>query len=57
MTADQTDEIIQLVRVAYHTAFPGIPEKDRIKLDISPVTRLKELPVVGESQKKKCQKS
>jgi len=48
MTADQTDEIIQLVRVAYHTAFPGIPEKDRIKLDIAPSSRLQELPVVEQ---------
>lgn len=48
MTTDLTDEIIRLVRVAYHTAFPGIPEKDRIKLDISPTSRLSELPVVEQ---------
>jgi len=42
ITSELTDEIIHHIRVAYENAFPGIPEKDRFKLDIQPASRLKE---------------
>jgi len=42
INSDLTDEIIHHIRVAYENAFPGIPEKDRFKLDVQPSSRLKE---------------
>eukprot|EP01116_Phalansterium_solitarium_P004867 TRINITY_DN1604_c1_g3_i1.p1 TRINITY_DN1604_c1_g3~~TRINITY_DN1604_c1_g3_i1.p1 ORF type:complete len:955 (-),score=337.75 TRINITY_DN1604_c1_g3_i1:456-3320(-) len=42
----KADHIIHLVRLAYHNAFPDMPERLRFKCDVVPPSRLQELPPV-----------
>eukprot|EP01114_Cavostelium_apophysatum_P024573 TRINITY_DN965_c0_g1_i1.p1 TRINITY_DN965_c0_g1~~TRINITY_DN965_c0_g1_i1.p1 ORF type:complete len:960 (+),score=342.73 TRINITY_DN965_c0_g1_i1:143-3022(+) len=43
ITTDAVDEILTIIRNAYSQSFPGIQEKDRLKLDINPPSRITEI--------------